>query len=52
MYAEDPEYAELIYERLVKGGAYRWDLLSDEKFYSKVKKACEGVLGIAGGGFC
>jgi hypothetical protein len=51
MYAEDPEYAELIFDRLVQDGVFCWDKLSDEEFRAKVKETYEDVLDVAKDGF-
>ncbi len=51
MYAEDPEFAELIFDRLVQEGVCRWDKLSDDDFRAKVSEAYEDITDIAKGGF-
>lgn len=51
MRSEDPEYAELIYDRLLEEGVYRAERLSDEKFRELIHRQYEDVLDIANGGF-
>jgi hypothetical protein len=51
MRAEDWEYAELIYSRLVRDGVTCWDRLSDKDFRAKVQETYDDVLAIATNGF-
>lgn len=51
MRSEDPEYAELIYDRILEDGVYRAEPLSDEKYRELIRRQYEDVLDIANGGF-
>ena len=51
MVAEDREYAELIYDRLVEEGVDGGRDLSEEKFRQRIKEIYEDVIDIAKGGF-
>lgn len=51
MVAEDREFAELIYDRLVEEGVDGGRNLSEEKFRQRIKELYEDVIDIAKGGF-
>ena len=51
MRLEDPEYAELIVDRLLEDGIYRADCLSEDEFYKLMRCQYEDVLDVANGGF-
>lgn len=51
MVAEEREYAELIFDRLVYDGADSGRDLSDDAFRLKIKCQYEAVRSIAAGGF-
>jgi hypothetical protein len=51
MRSEDPEYSELIYDRLLEEGVYRAEPLSDEKYRELIRRQYEDVIDIANGGF-
>ena len=51
MRSEDQEYAELIYDKLLKDGVYRAEHLPNEEFRELMRRQHEDVLDIANGGF-
>ena len=51
MVAEDREYAELIYDRLVEKGVDGGRDLSEEEFRQRIKEIYDDVIDIAKGGF-
>lgn len=52
MVAEDRQFAELIYDRIIEDGINCADHLSDAQLKDLIRRQYEYVLDIAAGGFC
>ena len=52
MVSENHAYADLIFECLVEGGAYKFNELSDTQFKKLIQKQFDHVRSVACDGFC